>query len=198
MGVSGEVGRIEEVLALVRDTLQKAPYENGQASSRALRAYVEQVRGMETGRPFVVRVKQFNYPPDIVRGLVERSTDGAVIRVSSSLNTCWMRFVVMKELMHLLVDDAGSYTHDPVQQLDLALGNLRDARALNSEDYAFCAAMEYSFAHVLRPRPTIESSLAVATQFRIPQKVVEAYYDGDWSHWSPWGSISHEINTNLG
>jgi hypothetical protein len=188
---------VEEAMAFVRDTLRQAPYANGQASVQDLLKYVERVRSAAIdGAPYPIRVKAFAYQPDLIRGLVSRRKDGATIWVSTALNACWTRFVTIKELMHLLLDDETTFITDPVDQLEVALQRIGQGK-LGSEDYAFVSAMEYAFAAAQRPTPPIVSSLQVATKFKIPQRIVECYYDGDWADWSDTGRLLLEISQQL-
>jgi len=161
-------------------------------------AYVANKLG--DGDPFEIKIKKFSGAPDVIRGMVERSTHSAIIRVAADNNTCWTRFVVIKELMQLLVDTESTFIEDVVAQLDLVrtmVGMVGTNRTLNSEDFALFAAIEYSFQRGERPKPPIKSSLEIATRLLVPQVLIEAFYSPDWSTWSLYATGSEEFHREI-
>ncbi len=121
----------------------------------------------------------------------------ARVAFASELNTCWSRFVVCKELMHLLLDQAHDRTPQAFDQLATLLGPITSPHArLNSELMAMLGALEYMLPWDERP-PTLpsadDSALAVATQFRLPRQWVEFFYRNVLNY----KSISDEYNSTV-
>lgn len=103
----------------------------------------------------------------------------ARIAVASGLNRCWQRFVVCKELMHLLIDREDDRTPDALVQLKSMVTPLKDPTAkLNSETFAALTALEYLLPWGMRPGAPTEAdpTLAIATRFRLPRTWVDFFY----------------------
>jgi hypothetical protein len=115
-----------------------------------------------------------------LNGYLERYPDRAIIAYSLALNTCWRRFVVTKELSHLMLDDDTSFTKDPVelvQGLVNAMANLEAGRDLQSEHLSVAAAAELLLPWCLRPQlekmeADGQTHLQIATVCRVPLKLV--------------------------
>jgi len=122
----------------------------------------------------------------------------AKIIYSQSMNTCWRRFVVCKELAHLLIDtDAEHFTQNPVslvQELINDVPVMRTDHDINSERLAMIAAIEMLLPWCLRGRLTEMaeeglSDLQIAQEFRVPEKIVNLMLRSDY------GSFSKESNS---
>ena len=114
----------------------------------------------------------------------------ALIHYSASLNTCWRRFVVVKEMCHLLLDDVRSRVTTEKQLLALAeaLCLPDDPRAMvehlqyGSEHRASFAAMEILAPLDIRQRlvPSIDagriSHRDIAEMFRVPERFVPTFF----------------------
>jgi len=117
-----------------------------------------------------------------IEGLLLRYESIAYIEYNSELNTCWRRFVVCKELCHLILDSPEEYTKSLLRLVERLIGGQIPSKPMEdlaSERMAQIAVMELLFPHDLR-RSVIEhfekgrlSLLKVATVFRIPQKYAE-------------------------
>jgi len=105
----------------------------------------------------------------------------ARIGFSSSLNRCWQRFVVCKELMHLVIDDSSARTPAALEQLSaMTLQITGPHTRVDSEVLAALAAIEYFLPIGERPSELSvddpEAILRVATKFRLPQHWVRFFY----------------------
>jgi len=142
-----------------------------------------QIAKDDTGLEIKYRKLNLDQPGQI-RGRLLRYRDRAYIEYSSELNTCWTRFVVCKELCHLILDSAEEYTKSPPSFVEQLLGQItgEPREDLVSERTAEIAALELLFPHDLR-RSFMElfkngrlSLLKIATILRIPQKYAEICY----------------------
>lgn len=111
----------------------------------------------------------------------ETSNGAPLILFSRELNACWSRFVVCKEVAHLLIDAKEKhFTHDPVelvQQLIAGAPSLNSDDEIHSERVAVIAAIEILAPWKLRPKiqELAKSGLSdhqIATFFRMPEAAV--------------------------
>ena len=177
--MSSPVGTFAEAIILARNTLEQVPPDaNGRvAIVPQLRGYAEKCSGL------AVSIQKDPLVVEHTRGMIRRYTARAVISVCPDLNLCWTRFVVCKELMHLLVDvKPDSFITDPVRQLmQFVVANQMpsfDAQ-IASETYAFVAALEYMLPKNFRPVACDDaqnSPRKIADRFKVPRLYVEAFY----------------------
>jgi Zn-dependent peptidase ImmA (M78 family) len=122
-----------------------------------------------------------NWNSRYMQGLLLRYQDKAEIIYSSSLNTCWRRFVVCKELAHLLIDtEQTHFTQDPVALVHELINDVPVMEVdddVNSERWAMIAAIEMILPWCLRGQLNELSTeglsdLQIAQQFRVPEKIV--------------------------
>lgn len=117
-----------------------------------------------------------------------RYNDRATIYYALDLSLCWRRFVVAKEIGHLLIDDENVFTSDPVslvQGLIDGISNLDIASAVNADQ-----ALQIFSIEILLPRsekPEIErmvsegsTYLEIARHYKVPAKVVELYLSANY------------------
>lgn len=119
-----------------------------------------------------------------VLGALVRYPEKAVIHYSLSLNTCWRRFVVTKEMAHLIIDKCDSFTNDPVQLVtdliaDMSLADDPSAQ-FASEKIAGIAATGILLPHLERGNITSmrdegASARKIATVYRVPAVAVELF-----------------------
>lgn len=122
--------------------------------------------------------------PGQIRGRLLRYKDIAYIEYNSELNTCWTRFVVCKELCHLILDSEEDYTKSPPSFVEELIGQItgEPRKDLASERMAEIAALELLFPHDLRRSFMKDfetgkySLLDIATILRIPQQYAEICY----------------------
>lgn len=101
--------------------------------------------GRGAGFDVTIHEKKWNHKD--LYGLLLRYKDSAEIVVAADMRYCWRRFVVCKELAHLILDTpkSQSYTVDPValvQSLISNIGDLGTDNAIASEHLATLAAHE--------------------------------------------------------
>jgi Zn-dependent peptidase ImmA (M78 family) len=100
------------------------------------------------------------------------------------LNNCWMRFVLCKELFHVILDDPSNCNSNVAEHVDslfaisLSDGSQDRPNSTQIETAAEIAAMEYLFPYSERQRlqnqPQIDY-MAIARQFLVPRVYVEIY-----------------------
>jgi len=107
------------------------------------------------GKQFRVELKCHEWIAKQLSGFLLRYEDHAKIYFSSTLNDCWARWVVCKEVAHLLIDtETKHYTKDPlslVQQIISQIPNVTFNHDVNSEFLAAFAAIEMLLPWDMRP-----------------------------------------------
>jgi Zn-dependent peptidase ImmA (M78 family) len=127
-----------------------------------------------------------------------RYSDHADIFYSASLNVCWSRFVVCKELAHLLLDtETKHFTKNPValvQGLVTQVPILKPENDLVSESIALYCAIEILLPWHLRASMNEmmkagKSDYEIAVHFRAPENIVNLMLK------SPYAKISASANS---
>ena len=100
------------------------------------------------------------------------------------LNNCWMRFVLCKELFHVILDDPSNCNANVAEHVDsvfaisLSDGAPERPNSTQIETAAEIAAMEYLFPYSERRRvlshPQVDY-MAIAKQYLVPRVYVEVY-----------------------
>lgn len=112
----------------------------------------------------------------------------AQIYVQASLNDCWRRFVVCKEIMHCIIDPQSNRLVGTIEDLKLlaeglvnrTLAALEDNAALDSEHMAEVMAIEALFPLELREthedayNEGILTDLQLALRYKVPEEVVRS------------------------
>jgi len=147
--------------------------------------------------PFSIVVSCRMWNTKQVSGLLQRYSDHARIIYSGHLNTCWGRFVLCKELAHLLVDTGDhQFTRDPVslvQQIitKIPLGGIDND--VHSENLAAIAATEMLLPWKFRKQMVEDfsngkSDMEIAKQFSVPELIVSMMR-------GKYGQLSHLANS---
>lgn len=133
---------------------------------------------------FTINLNAKSWGHSQIFGSVQRYGNSATIVYSKDLTTCWRRFVVAKELSHLMFDDTEDFTKDPIELVASLLAGIPlsdGARAsVTSEQHAVLMAIELILPHSCRKvieamSASGSSALKIATKFMVPEKVVETY-----------------------
>jgi len=107
-----------------------------------------------------------------------------VIIVGANLNFCWKRFVLCKELFHVLLDAPeyrrmNIYEHLEEVKTTFPLLESRPGPSTVCEAMAEMAAMEFLFPYAARVEELEKNAspdyLAIAQKYKIPQVYVEEY-----------------------
>lgn len=152
------------------------------------------------GAPFTIKRSQKSWPAVTLNAMLVRHQSKATIYYSARLNLCWRRFIVAKELTHLLIDkEEGHFTKDIVALgASLLTGAPVDGcnGEWDSERLAVAGAIELLLP--LHFRSDIEamalageSDLKIATKFRLPEMFVFALLHTDYAR------LSKEANEGL-
>lgn len=143
----------------------------------------------QNGKDFNIILEPKKWVGGQIFGALLRYADHVKILYSMDLNTCWRRFVVAKELSHLLFDSTESYTTDPAELVtsllsEIPLSDGPSAQA-TSEQLAAIMAIELLLPH--QEREKIESLFnsgvsvrRIALDYRVPAKIVEAFLSAEY------------------
>jgi len=190
--VIGALKRVRDYIVKNHKPVDSLPY-----TLEEIKAGIEIVSNVD-----IVEISEFNLPDNPIKGRYERyeircalyepQKTKVCVQVAQSLNTCWKRFVVCKELCHSLAPN-GDYHITSADQLEDLIESLISPRylldklsfspALRSENIAIFAALEllcpiHERKKVLRFRESNEiSDMQVAQHFRIPASFVAAAFD---------------------
>lgn len=143
--------------------------------------------GKTIGKPYPVEIEYSDVPVTSIRGQLIRREANATIIVSKQQSRCWKRFVICKELAHLLIDD-----DDDTRTTDMEShiqGLTSDAKQFNFDD---ALGSEYDAiilaAEILVPwidRENLKSMLAagktpneIAHFYKVPEKIIDMIKGG--------------------
>lgn len=117
-----------------------------------------------------------------IRGFYVSADAGYTIVLHGEMNYCWTRFVLCKELFHVVLDNekyrsVDLYEHISALSAEFSVSTSDPPLSLVSEALAEVAAMEFMFPYVEREQiaKTAFNSLAVADKYKVPQFFVEKY-----------------------
>jgi Zn-dependent peptidase ImmA (M78 family) len=106
------------------------------------------------------------------------------------LNTCWRRYVVCKELFHIIIDlpeYRNMNIEQHVQELTVAFpdDDSSPEKAAVAEFIAEIAAMEFLFPYAKRAQELAQAGgtadyAAIARKYRVPVLFVERYLSQEW------------------
>ena len=154
----------------------------------------------ENGRPYKIELYCKNWQANQLSGWVDRYADHAEIYYSTSLNCCWARWVICKELAHLLIDTKDEhFTKDPknlVQELVSGLAIPHENHQVNSEYLAMIAAIEMMFPWKYREDMKLlmlggKTDYEITFSFKAPESFVNLLLR------SPFGSASAAANLSI-
>lgn len=136
----------------------------------------------------------------VVRSILEYRTGYSIISYVDTLNACWTRFVVCKEIAHVIMGDkVGKFATNLEEQLQMAfeIGSQIDFETdLKREMFAWCLAMEImlpwsSRSLLTEAKETGLDHLELARLFWVPRKIIDVYFD------TRFGRISEEANKGI-
>jgi hypothetical protein len=114
-----------------------------------------------------------------IRGYCVAYEDRYQICLFGGMNRCWRRFVLAKELFHVILDDDRYRTMDIYGHLEEFMTKIPipvvAGPACVSEALAELAATEFMFPYATRSKVAGTDSSVLAERFKIPQVLVESY-----------------------
>lgn len=131
----------------------------------------------------------------IMRSLLLRYGNRAIIKYVDNLNECWQRFVICKELAHLVMgDDQGERATSVAEQIAMAYAICNDVKPeqeLSGEQFAWFVAAELMLPHAdrleLSKRKELgEATISIARSYWTPVAILNLLFD------TQYGNISRE------
>lgn len=187
---------LPEAIVLARDIYKQIGSPPPFVRIPAIFAYAERVEHQRSGTPHKIEVWDADVTKSELRGFFVRGHQISKIYVCKELNFCWRRFVMCKEAMHLLVDDATRFATTMQDQTEEAFELFWPKTvddSLSSEVFAAVVAFEVLYPWPNRPRisapPT--SLHNEAQKHKIPERYLDAYFK------FPFGKLSEGINDGL-
>jgi hypothetical protein len=177
--------RLVDICVLVRDVF-RAISETGITPAAPIKLKellipaVASRLGTPHGGKFIISAQECDWQASKIRGILLRYNARAEILYSAQLNLCWKRFVVCKELAHLLIDENNEhYTVDPISLVYRMITDVlpKYDDDLESERLAMFAAIELLIPWCLRNEfismvIDAKTDLEIAHYFRVPQAIV--------------------------
>jgi hypothetical protein len=173
---------VREVCAIVRNFFESIPSEHIVVPMGLLETIIPAIEWrLSNNGPFKIVISRKVWGHRNLRGMFHRYSDRAEVSYSNGLNLCWTRFVICKEISHLVIDcKKQNFTHDPVelvQQLIAGGPSLNKDDGLQSEHLAAVAAIELLLPWKLRGEIKAMvnngiTDLEIALKFRVPEHVV--------------------------
>jgi hypothetical protein len=161
---------------------------------------VKNLISRRTPPEFSIRLQQIEARNEQVFGMLLRFEEHAIIKFPSSLNTCWQRFVICKELGHLILDGEDSHQTTNMQALIqglIASGPPSEMGNIVWNEYmGVYFALEVLIPWRIRAR-LVEMKKAGTTDYEIgklcrcPEKFVNVMLSGDY------GLMSNSIHEAL-
>ncbi len=158
------------------------------------------------GKPVVIREMDVGETDIQVYGYIENSEKDAVIRVRPGMNTCWKRFTVLKELMHLYSNTCDDSIGESASLIAMAARRSRDVVAKDNsilchEEAAFYMALEILIPwcdgrkQLLRLRDLGATHYQIAKVFMLPTPIVTHFLGDDEE--TPYIGLSLRLNQNI-
>lgn len=132
-----------------------------------------------------IRVVPIDTSNKLILGYLRHYIGNVDIAINdSALNSCWKRFVITKELSHLIMSKNGEGVTSNIEELisnimQLSFGVTDD---IEHENFAIYMAIEYLMPYKISQDMLKDkdlSSLTIATRFGIPEVAVKAWRDKD-------------------
>jgi len=127
-----------------------------------------------------VHVYSLDYRKKHILGRFQKYEKNAEVWIDASLNTCWKRYVIAKELSHLIVDTKSTSFTTDINKIVLWMikdGMPADVNdALDSEHIAAQFAAElllpyHSTQHLLKNNSITD--IDIASKFKVPLRIVQ-------------------------
>lgn len=152
-----------------------------------------------------ITIREINHVGDIpFYGYVEDYEDRAVIKVKSGIRLCWLRFTVIKELMHLYSDTCADAPNAAAALLVKAARDSRyiladDNATLDAETAAFYMALEMMIPWRLREqfrqlRDFSATRYQIAKAFMLPEPFVAHFVEGSEGNYA---GLSNRLNKTI-
>jgi Zn-dependent peptidase ImmA (M78 family) len=116
-----------------------------------------------------------------IRGFCVSYGDSYKICLLAEMNLCWRRFVLCKELFHVVLDEDRYRTTEIYSHVEEVVATLFEPTSAGpgavSEALAEIAAMEFLFPYADRiqiPGPILDYH-AIAERYKVPQVLIETY-----------------------
>ena len=152
-----------------------------------------------------ITIHEINISGDIpIYGYVEDYADKAVIKVKSGMRLCWLRFTIIKELLHLYSDTCADAPNASAALLAMAARDSRyvtctDNTTLDEETAAFYMALELTIPWVLREeflklRELGATHYQIAKAFMIPEPFISHFVEGIEGNYA---GLSNRLNRSI-
>ena len=135
----------------------------------------------EEEKPFKIFFHPKDYESLSFMGRIEIFNDGAHITYDRRLNACWRRFVITKEICHILLFDHEAMTGTPqeVEQLIVeimaGLPMFTANEGANCDSYTMLMALEILLPHHQREKNNGKPAIEIARLYRVPEAWVRVY-----------------------
>lgn len=152
-----------------------------------------------------ITIREIAVTGDIpIYGYVEDYPDRAMIKVKSGMRPCWLRFTLIKELLHLYSDTCADAPNASADLLAMAARDsryivCRDDTTLDEETAAFYMALELAVPWSLREqfmrlRDLGATHYQIAKAFMVPEPFISHFIEGFEGNYA---GLSLRLNRSL-
>lgn len=158
----------------------KAHSLNGAATRRSVEEFLD-LCAEYLGKPIEKRILEIPAEACSIRGFYISYPDKYEIYLMAGMNFCWSRFVLCKELFHVILDEERYQTTNIYAHLEEVMTSFPSTQpggpAAVSEALAEIAAMEFMFPYADRAPISLPlaDSLEIAERYKVPQAKIEEY-----------------------
>ena len=178
--------RFVQICGIIRKTYSTSPNKDIPVSVLDWKKIIE-TRLSKHGKAFLINVQSFPPQGNQIKGTLNRYKSHADIFFSDKETFCWQRYIVAKELAHLLIDTPAEYTVRPSSLMEQLVSGIplwllrrdhsQDDAAFDSEMTAMVAGIEMLLPWEHRPHfqkcfEQGKDNLEIAEEFKVPKYVV--------------------------
>lgn len=128
-----------------------------------------------------ISIQCLDWPGDMFYARLDRYDLVSKIWYSEKLNSCWSRFFIAKELVHVLCGDTKNFTKKPLNLIDSIIDDIPLTEEMEDcmiEYQAFYGAIELLLPEHLYDKlyelsKNNKTNREIAKEFRIPEKIIE-------------------------
>lgn len=173
--------KLAEILLTIRSVSSEyqSLYKN-KHPIKLLKNGIKEIVEKQTGQTICIMCLPWS--GDMFVSRLDRYQSKSNIWYSDKLNSCWSRFYIAKELVHVLCGNESNFTKDPIIHIEslinggtLALEIDQDDFMIESQAYRVAIALllpEY-LSEELYALSKTKTNREIAGEFKVPEKLIE-------------------------
>lgn len=173
--------KLVEILLMVRSVSKE--YHTTHADSYPIDLLENGMKGIiekQTGQE--ISITCLPWPGSMFAARLDRYESISNIWYSNQLNSCWSRFYIAKELVHILCGDERNFTKNPIRLIDSIINS--DILALEADmddcmmefqvrNVAISLLLPQHLSKKLYELAATKTNREIAGAFKVPEKLIE-------------------------